>query len=88
MEKFEIIFKSSVRKDFRKISNHILSQILKKIAHLEIQPFPHGCKKLVESESLYRIRTGDYRIIYEVNKSLNQIIIHYVRHRKDVYRAL
>jgi mRNA interferase RelE/StbE len=53
---------------------------------LSNEPFPHGVKKLVGSEFSYRIRIGDYRVVYEVFESRLIIEIIRVRHRKDVYR--
>ena len=44
--------------------------------------------KLEGSEGLYRLRVGDYRIVYGVNISTKQVLIHYVRHRRDVYRGM
>jgi mRNA interferase RelE/StbE len=44
--------------------------------------------KLTGAERLYRIRVGDYRIIYEVNTEARVIIVHYVRYRREAYRRL
>jgi len=44
--------------------------------------------KLKGTEGLYRVRVGDYRIIYEVDASAKIILIHYVRHRREVYRDM
>jgi len=49
-------------------------------------PFPHGVGKLSGSEHAYRVRLGDYRIVYEVVTESKLIEIQRVRHRKDVYR--
>ncbi|MEI6862024.1 MAG: type II toxin-antitoxin system RelE/ParE family toxin [Verrucomicrobiota bacterium] len=56
------------------------------VAQLAIEPFPHGSQKLAGSEHTYRIRIGDYRVIYEVLTELRRVEIQRVRHRKDVYR--
>lgn len=50
------------------------------------EPFPYGSEKLAGSEHTYRIRVGDYRIIYEVSVPSKVVRIQRVRHRKDVYR--
>jgi len=42
----------------------------------------------VRTERLYRVRVGDYRIIYKVDTEAEQITVHYIRHRREVYRAL
>jgi mRNA interferase RelE/StbE len=60
----------------------------RKIGHLEEDPFPPGSKKLKARYPLYRIRSGDYRIIYALVPEDRLIIITRVGHRKDVYRGL
>ena len=50
------------------------------------QPFPSGVKKLSGCDHTFRVRVGDYRIIYEVNPAQSVIIVQRVRHRGDVYR--
>jgi mRNA interferase RelE/StbE len=62
--------------------------VLKRIESLQSDPFPHGASKLSGAERLYRIRVGDYRIVYEVDTEAKQITIHHVRHRREVYRKL
>jgi mRNA interferase RelE/StbE len=61
---------------------------LERIDALADEPFPVQVAKLKGTEGLYRIRVGDYRIIYEVDLSSTAILIHYVRHRREVYRDL
>lgn len=81
---FEITFKSSVAKDLKKISQWQVRRILKAVERLAKDPFPPSSKKLIGSECTYRLRVGDYRVIYTViSKSLE---VQLVGHRKDVYR--
>ena len=56
-----------------------------KIEALADDPTPGHSVKLAGAEALYRIRVGDYRVIYGVDHPSKQVIIHYVRHRKDAY---
>jgi len=86
IEPYEIAFQSSVEKDLRKLSTENCDRIMVRIEALANEPFPVQVSKLKGTEGLYRIRVGDYRIIYEVNPDSNCILIHYVRHRRDVYR--
>ncbi len=88
MESYEIKFQPSVRKDFRKLSPDNASRILPKIEELATDPFPPQAIKLKGSEYLYRIRVGDYRIVYAVDLDVCQVSIYYVRHRREVYREL
>jgi mRNA interferase RelE/StbE len=88
MEPYEIEFQPSVRKDLRKLSPDNASRILPKIEELATDPFPPQSTKLKGSEHLYRIRVGDYRIVYAVDPVILKILIYYVRHRREVYRDL
>lgn len=64
-------------KDFDFIKNKILA--------LSRNPRPFGCKKLTQEEG-YRIRAGDFRILYRIDDSSHEVIIYRVKHRKDAYR--
>lgn len=58
------------------------------IGRLTAEPFPRQAAKLMGAERLYRLRVGNYRIVYGVDTQANRITIHYVRHRRDVYRRV
>jgi mRNA interferase RelE/StbE len=88
MKPYEIEFQPSVRKDFRKLSPDNASRILPRIEELAKDPFPPQPIKLKGSDRLYRIRVGDYRIVYEVDVDTYRILIYHVRHRREVYRDL
>lgn len=86
MAKYEVVFKRSVAKDLRKIPPKDLSRILKAIDQLADDPRPVGFEKL-SSQERYRIRQGDYRILYEVKDNYLIITIVKVGHRRDIYRS-
>jgi mRNA interferase RelE/StbE len=85
---FKIFIKPSVEKDLRALHKDVLARVIDKIGGLRKAPFPQQSQKLSGAERLYRIRVGDYRIVYEVEKQDGRITVHYVRHRRDVYRDL
>jgi len=58
------------------------------IEALSDDPLPRQSTKLAGAEHLYRIRVGDYRVIYTIDHQAKQVIVHYVRHRRDAYRNL
>ena len=64
----------------------MISRVMRQIESLGDEPVPRHSVKLVSAEHLYRIRSGDYRIVYGVDKEMKQILIHYVRHRREAYR--
>ena len=83
---FRIEWKKSTRKDLRKLPASTADRIVEAVENLAESPFPRGVEKLSGSEHAYRIRLGDYRIIYEVVTESKLVEIQRVRHRKDVYR--
>lgn len=85
---FKVVFKPSVEKDFRSIPKPYATSLLKKIQALQSDPIPYNSVKLTGTDNLYRVRVGDYRVVYSVDHQLKQILIHYIRHRREVYRGL
>ena len=85
---YNLFQKPSIEKDFRKIPPAIARMMFKKINQLADQPIPPQAIKLTGAERFYRIRVGDYRVIYEIDHAERRITVHYVRHRRDVYRSL
>jgi mRNA interferase RelE/StbE len=88
MASYEIRFQPSVEKDLRGLPKDVIARAMKRVWELKNNPFPPGAIKLSGSSRHYRIRIGDYRIVYEVDTSAKCITIHYFRHRKIVYRGL
>ena len=88
MAAYSIYFKPSVQKDFRRLPASMARRLTQRIKKLTHEPFPSDAQKLSGAERLYRIRIGNYRAIYEVDKDAREITIHYVRHRRDAYRRL
>lgn len=88
MTSYNISFKPSVEKDLRPLPKQVVERVWKQIQRLGNNPYPHQAVKLSNSERLYRIRVGDYRIVYEVDAKTLQVMIHYIRHRRDVYRLI
>ena len=85
MEKYKIIFRKSVALDLRRIRNRDLRKILAAIQSLSVEPRPSGIERLSGQEK-YRMRQGNYRIIYEINDDEIIVVVVKVGHRKDVYR--
>ena len=83
---FRIEWKKSTRKDLRRLPPGVVDRIITAVEALAQNPFPHGVEKLSGSEHAYRIRLGDYRVVYEVFSESRIVEIQRVRHRKDAYR--
>ena len=82
---YTIIIPNSVKKDLDRVPDSVFKKVLTVLHQLEINPRPSGCKKL-KGRNAWRVRTGDYRIIYEIEDENVKIILVKIRHRKEVYR--
>jgi mRNA interferase RelE/StbE len=80
-----VLVKASVAKELDAVPRKDLQRIVKKIGSLAMNPRPNGCEKLSSLER-YRLRQGDYRIIYAIDDSVRQVMVVKVGHRSDVYR--
>jgi mRNA interferase RelE/StbE len=85
MAEYKIYFKESVEKDFRVIPKKDIKKILLRIELLAAEPRPSGCEKLTDQER-YRIRQGQYRIVYSIQDDELTVWVVKVAHRKDIYR--
>ena len=84
---FNLFIERSAEKDFKKLPTKHLSNVISKIKGLSKDSHPKGCKKLINNKNFWRIRIGNYRVIYEVIESEKSIRIYKVKHRKDVYKS-
>lgn len=85
---YRIEVTAQAEKALDKIPNPYRRRIARAIDGLVRAPRPAGCVKLAGQDSAYRIRVGDYRIVYEIIDRVLTIYIVRVAHRKDVYRGL
>ena len=83
-QKYQVNLKKSVIKDLEKLPDIVLKRVQKTILGLANNPRPDGCKKLKGRDD-YRVRVGDYRILYFVNDEIVTIEVVRMQHRKDVY---
>jgi len=86
MPDYTITFARSARKELEKLPPPISKRILVRIEALAANPRPAGSLKLKGEDRLWRIRVGDYRVIYEICVRELIVDVSIVRHRKDVYR--
>ena len=86
MPHYAVNFRRSAEKDLRKLNAAVRRRVLRSIDALVLNPRPVGCRKLYGSENAFRIRVGDYRVIYTVDDHVLVVAIERVRHRREVYR--
>ena len=85
---YEVTFAAPTRKDLRRLTPELLDRVLRAVRALANDPRPTGSLKLVgSSTNAYRIRVGDYRIVYEIADAFQQVLIRAVRHRREAYRS-
>ncbi len=83
---YEVKFTKGARKMFKKLSQELQDRIQPKIDELAIEPRPNGVKKLQDEENSYRIRVGDYRVIYDIFDDVLVVKIVDVGHRSKIYK--
>lgn len=90
---YKIVITASAEKEIRKLPANIQDEIFEKIESLKEDPRPHKYKKLnsfkipnLQLKPLYRVRTGDYRIVYAIQDNIITITIVKVGHRKEIYQ--
>jgi len=82
---YRITYKGSVAKELRKIDRQTQKRLLAAIEGLAPNPRPDGVKKLKSKYDHYRIRVGNYRVVYEIADEQPRVLVLRVAHRKDVY---
>ncbi|GIG71193.1 type II toxin-antitoxin system RelE family toxin [Phytomonospora endophytica] len=87
-EPFEIEISPAAARQLRKLDPPVRRRVMLAIAGLATLPRPSGMKQLVGHDGLMRIRTGDYRIVYEIHDGRLVIVVVAVAHRRDIYRDL
>ena len=85
MARYAVEFKPSARRELEKLSDRLIARLLPKIESLAANPRPSGCRKLQGYTDLWRIRVGNYRVVYIINDTCKNLSITRIAHRRDVY---
>ena len=83
---YRVLLERTAEKDLRRLSFEVHYRVIAAIRTLATIPRPPGCRKLAGSKSDWRIRVGDYRIVYEIADEIRVVRVNRVRHRREVYR--
>ncbi|MDJ0660000.1 MAG: type II toxin-antitoxin system RelE/ParE family toxin [Crocosphaera sp.] len=86
MASYKIKWKTSAKKELKRLDKKAIIRLLEAIESLANNPYPAGVKKLVNSGDSYRIRVGEYRIIYEIQSSVLIIYIIKIGSRQNIYK--
>ena len=85
---FAVVFKPAAVRDLRKLPEDIRRRVAARIDALADDPRPHGVEHIEGLPDLYRVRVGDYRIIYQMQDKALLVVVVRARYRREVYRGL
>jgi mRNA interferase RelE/StbE len=85
---YRIEFTPRAEREFKSLDGSVRGRIKQRIDSLAENPFPSGIKKIEGEEELYRLRVGDYRVLYQVKGRILLVLIVRIGHRRDVYRRI
>jgi mRNA interferase RelE/StbE len=83
---YEILLERNAERDLKKLPKDMFDRAVLSIKFLAQNPKPHGSRKIVGSKNDWRIRVGDYRVIYEIDEEGRVVKIMRIRHRREAYR--
>jgi len=86
MPTYQVTFARSARRELEGLPINIAARVLDRIQTLTDNPRPRGCKKLQGPSQLWRIRVGEYRVVYKIDDGNQEVDISVIRHRSDAYR--
>jgi mRNA interferase RelE/StbE len=83
---YRVLLERGAERDLRRLSAQMHDRVIAALQGLARQPRPAGCRKLTGSKRDWRIRVGDYRVVYEIADEIRVVRVNRVRHRREVYR--
>ncbi|HEV7302013.1 MAG TPA: type II toxin-antitoxin system RelE/ParE family toxin [Tepidisphaeraceae bacterium] len=85
---YDVAFSNTAERSLGKLDRSILARIKPRVLALADDPRPPGCTKLAGHATLWRIRVGDYRVVYDVDDAAERVEVTIVAHRRESYRGL
>jgi mRNA interferase RelE/StbE len=83
---YEVLLERRAERDLKKLSQAMFYRVIPQIKDLSENPKPSGCRKITGSKNDWRIRIGDYRIIYEIDEKEKAVKVMRIKHRREVYK--
>jgi mRNA interferase RelE/StbE len=84
---YQVLLTSSAEKELKKLSKPLIARIAPRVEKLASNPRPPGCKKLKGGDKEWRIRVGDYRVVYTIDDARLLVQVTRIRHRSAVYET-
>jgi mRNA interferase RelE/StbE len=82
---YRVALTSSADKELKELSNSLIARIAPRLENLAANPRPLGCKKLKGGDKEWRIRVGDYRVVYTIDDETLLVEVTRIRHRSEAY---
>jgi mRNA interferase RelE/StbE len=82
---YRLSLTTSAEKELQGLPAKVVAQIAIRVERLASVPRPPRCKKLVGGDKEWRIRIGDYRVVYEIDDAAKTVAVTRIAHRRDVY---
>jgi mRNA interferase RelE/StbE len=83
---YRVFLERAAERDLKKLSVRMHDRVISSIQDLAKNPRPAGCRKLTGADNDWRIRVGDYRVVYDIADTNRVVRVNRVRHRREVYR--
>jgi len=85
---YTVEIRPAAERQIKKLTTVVQERIIERLEELELDPRPLGVKKLSGIDNLYRLRVGEYRIVYEIQDAVLLVLVVAVGHRREIYRDL
>jgi len=83
---YQVLLRPAAKRDWKKLPRHVLLRVEQILLTLKETPRPHGVVRLAGTHDRWRVRIGDYRVIYQIDDTLQEVTILRIAHRRDAYR--
>ena len=83
---YRVLLERAAEKDLARLSGEMHDRVIGAIQTLANNPRPPGCRKLTGSKNDWRLRVGEYRVVYQIADEIRIVRVNRVRHRREVYR--
>ncbi len=85
---YTVEIRPAAARQIKKLTRIVQEQVFQQLEELELEPRPLGVTKLSAKNNLYRVKVGEYRIVYEIRDAVLLILVVAVGHRREIYRDL
>jgi len=82
---YAVLLEAAAERSLRRLDAAVFRRVGSALRSLADNPRPHGCRKLTGSDRDWRIRVGDYRIVYEIDDQVREVRVMRIRHRREAY---